>query len=73
MNKPMNIVQIHTIYTFLLRVGEFAFLSPAKQSLDTLESRLISRKGLIAGKHEMTTADMVEMNKPALLEIPKII
>jgi len=40
-------------------VGEFAFLFPAKQSLDTLESRLISRKGLIAGKHEMTTADMV--------------
>ena len=69
----MNIVQIHTIHTFLFRVGEFAFLSPAKQSLDILESQIISRKGLISGKHEVTTADMVEMNKLALLEIPKII
>ena len=73
MNKPTNIVQIHTIHTFLLRVGKFAFVFPAKQNLDILESRLISRKGLIAGKHEMTTADIVEMNKLALLEIPKII
>ena len=66
-------MQIYTIYIFLIRVREFVFLFPAKQSLDILESRLISRKGLIAGKHEMTTADIVEMNKLALLETPKII
>ena len=73
MNKPTNIVHIQTIHTFLIRVGKFALVFPAKQNLDILESRLISRKGLIAGKHEMTTADIVEMNKLALLETPKII
>ena len=69
----MNKSQIHTIYIFLIRVGAFVFLFPAKQSLDIVGSRLMSRKGLTVGKYEVIIEDMVEMNKLGLFKRPKTI
>ena len=69
----MNKSQTHTIHIFLARVGAFVFLFPAKQILDIVESRLMSRKGLTVGKYEVIIEDMVEMNKLGLFKRPKTI
>ena len=66
-------MQIYTIYIFLIRVREFVFLFPAKQSLDILESRLMSRKGLIVGKHAVIMAEMFIMNKSGSFKTLKTI
>ena len=66
-------MQIYTIYIFLIRVREFVFLFSAKQSLDILESRLMSRKGLIVGKHAVIMAEMFIMNKSGSFKTLKTI
>ena len=43
----------HTIYIFLIRLGDTEFFMYRKQRLDMMESRLMSRKGLIKGKHTL--------------------
>lgn len=68
--SPNESADTHTIYIFLVRGGD-ACLLPAKQSLDILESRLMSRKGLRAGKHDVVIAEMFMMNKLGLFKIDK--
>ena len=69
----MNTVHIPTIYIFLISIVDFTFLIQAKLSLETLESRLMSRKGLTVGKHRESTALVFKMTKFRSLKILNII
>ena len=69
----MNTVHIPTIYIFLISIVDFTFLIQAKLSLETLESRLMSRKGLTVGKHRESTELKVVRIPLGLLKIAKII
>lgn len=55
-NKQLGIAQTHTIHIFSVRLRDFVFLIQEKQSLHTVESCLMSRNGLMAGKHTEITA-----------------
>ena len=62
MSMQLIIMDTQTIYTFLIRLKIFVLLIQAKQSQDTLESRLMRRNGLRVGKHITISEEVVSIN-----------
>ncbi len=67
----MHIVEIHVVYLFLIRLGDFIFLIQAKQGLDTLESPCMSRKGLTVGKYTAMIAVRFTRSQSGLFKTDK--